>query len=102
MPKKFEDLTFKFSNRYYVSGTATIVPWGGGIGKIQMCPFYIDDLKKIKEKINDGGFGCEKIEKAVCDIFSVYKCTNDNCDEVLKYFKTQTIKMGDDFGRTSD
>jgi hypothetical protein len=64
-----KSVTLKFTN-YRVTGVADVTMWGGGRACIEMTPFTVDKLDKetLLEKINDGGFGVERINGAVCDV----------------------------------
>ena len=71
---------------YIVKGTADVKPWGGGNACIQMDAFEVEKIDKstLKKHINDGGFGVESINGAICDIFENYEGT-------LKYIKTVEV-----------
>ena len=69
---------------YVIKGMADLKPWGGGNACIEMASFNVKHLKEIKENINDNGFGVEKINGAICDVYRNYEGT-------LKYSKTLTI-----------
>lgn len=68
-----------------IEGTAKLHMWGGGVGYIVMDSFDFkvpdisldisdDELeKKIKENLNDAGFGCESIDGAVVYISDLYE-----------------------------
>ena len=68
-----------------VEGTAKLHMWGGGIGYTRMDDFDLmapdisldisdDDLrKKIKDNLNDAGFGCESIDGAIVDVYDLYE-----------------------------
>ena len=72
-----KNLTLKFTD-YYITGTADIRPWGGGNACIRMDPFHIKkiDKKTLMENINDGKFGVEKINGAICEIYKNYEGTH--------------------------
>jgi len=60
---------------FFVEGTADVTPWGGGRASIPMKGFFVEHLKDIKENINDNGFGVEKINGAICEVFDDFgKC----------------------------
>lgn len=60
--------------RLIVTGHADVSPWGGGRGYVKMREYVIDDLsdENIKAGMNDGGFGVESINGAVCDVYAEY------------------------------
>ena len=70
---KQEKYSFEFKpSQLRVNGSALINFWGGGQGNIEMDSFSLsvsdikgdeDLLKQIKENANDGGHGCESIER---------------------------------------
>lgn len=57
---------------YTVRGLADVSLWGGGEGNIEMKPFNVKSIKEIPEKLNDGGFGVEKINGAIVDVYRDY------------------------------
>ena len=60
---------------FFVTGTADVTPWGGGRASIPMESFTVKHLKEIKDNINDSGFGVEKINGAICEVFDDFgKC----------------------------
>lgn len=65
-----------FTN-YKVYGEANITFWSVSDeeGIVDMTPFYTDSLEVdvLKEYINDGGFGCQRINSAVLDIYENYE-----------------------------
>jgi hypothetical protein len=64
-------------NGFIIKGTASVTSWGGGEGSISMTPFHVKRLKEIKNKWNDGGFGVEKINGAICEIYDNFgQCEN--------------------------
>ena len=69
---------------YVIEGVADLTLWGGGKGSIKMNSFHVSSIKDIKENINDAGFGVEKINGALCDIYRNYQGT-------LKYSRTIII-----------
>jgi hypothetical protein len=71
---------------YVIKGISDLSLWGGGKGCIEMKPFHVKSLKEIKENLNDNGFGVEKINGAICDIYRNYEGT-------LRY--ARTLKIGD-------
>ena len=54
---------------FIIKGTSDIKPWGGGQASIEMTPFKVKHLKELKEGINDAGFGVEKINGAICEVY---------------------------------
>ena len=74
---------------YIIKGTADLNLWGGGKGSIKMTSFAVNSLKDIEKNLNDSGFGVEKINGAIVDVY-------DNFVECLKYRRTLTI------GKVSD
>jgi hypothetical protein len=64
---------------YEIRGEVLIKAWGGAIGTVSMTPVFIPALKlthnAIKRSVNDGGFGCERIEQATVMIYDVYGFT---------------------------
>jgi hypothetical protein len=73
-------LTLKKSG-YIIKGVADLSLWGGGNACIEMATF---DVKTLKNNINDNGFGVEKINGAICNVFENYEGT-------LKFLKTVEI-----------
>jgi hypothetical protein len=71
---------------YTVKGTTDLTLWGGGNASIEMTNFEVDniDKKTLLENLNDNGFGVEKINGAVCDIY-------ENFEGTLKFLKTVTV-----------
>lgn len=78
-------ITLSFSG-YVVKGVADVTPWGGGDACIEMESFRVKSIKEqiLLENINDGGFGVERINGAICDIYENYEGT-------LKFLKTKTV-----------
>lgn len=64
-----KSIKLNFTN-YRVAGVADVTMWGGGRACIEMTPFTVDKLDKtsLLEGINDGGFGVQSINGAVCDV----------------------------------
>jgi hypothetical protein len=58
---------------FYISGVADLTLWGGGKGSIEMKSFTCQHIKEAREKLNDAGFGVEKINGAICDVFRFYE-----------------------------
>lgn len=62
---------------WHIAGEATINPWGGGQGPIEMDSSFIPlgtlTKDRIHMAINDGRFGCESIEGAWVAIYEVYQ-----------------------------
>ena len=58
---------------FFVSGVADLNLWGGGKGSIEMKPFACQHIREAREKLNDNGFGVEKINGAICNIFNLYE-----------------------------
>jgi len=71
---------------YVIKGISDLKPWGGGNCCVEMTPFKIKTLtkKNLKHNINDAGFGVEKINGAICDIYEDYEGT-------LRYKTTITV-----------
>lgn len=71
---------------YTIKGTADLTCWGGGNASITMESFNLDRLsiKAIKENLNDNGFGVEKINGAICEVF-------ENYQGVLEHIKTVEV-----------
>jgi hypothetical protein len=68
-------ITLNFNN-YVIMGLADVTPYrGGGRGWIEMVPFEVDkiDIENLQKNLNDGGFGVEKINGAVCEIYENYE-----------------------------
>jgi hypothetical protein len=67
-----------------VSGETLIHMWGGGKGEITMRKTFIPNDKITKDNIlrcvNDGGFGCESIERAFVIISIKYDNGSDEFD----------------------
>jgi len=61
---------------YEIRGKVLTRARNGTIDTVSMTPVFIHALKlthnAIKRSINDGGFGCERIEKASVMIYDVY------------------------------
>lgn len=61
---------------YEIQGVAVISLWGGDTGVVNMQSVFIpaDKLSHtvIKRSVNDGGFGCQRIEAAEVHIYDVY------------------------------
>lgn len=59
-----------------IRGEAVLNLWGGGQGSIEIEPYFLPLQHATKDNIlrcvNDNGFGCESIEQADIDIYSVY------------------------------
>lgn len=64
-----KSIKLNFTN-YRISGVADVTMWGGGTACIEMTPFTVEKLDKtsLLEGINDGGFGVQSINGAVCDV----------------------------------
>jgi len=58
---------------YTIKGVADVKIWGGGC--IEMADFSVLKIKRIKEYLNDGGFGYEKINGAICHVYRNYEGT---------------------------
>ena len=71
---------------YIVKGISDLTPWGGGNACIEMEPFAVKtiDTKTLLTNINDGGYGVQNINGAICDIYENYEGT-------LKFYKTVTV-----------
>jgi hypothetical protein len=75
---------------YTIKGVADLTLWGGGNACIDMASFDIKQKSIITNKdlllknCNDNGFGVEKINGAVCDIYEDYQ-------GALKFLKTLEI-----------
>jgi len=80
-----KSVRLKFTN-YKVSGLADVFIWGGGRACIEMTPFTVTNLNKetLLEKINDGGFGVERINGAICDV-------SENFEGHLVFKETLTV-----------
>lgn len=61
---------------YEIKGKVLIKTHDGTVDTVLMTPVFIPDLKlthnAIKRSVNDGGFGCERIEQAIVMIYDVY------------------------------
>lgn len=61
---------------FKITGMATILLWDGGVGDIQMDPFFIPDDKfshtNIKRSINDAGYRCKAVLSARVHIYDQY------------------------------
>lgn len=60
---------------YVVKGFSDLTLWGGEQGFIEMKSFHVKKLKEIKDNINDNGFGVQKINGAICNIYRNYQGT---------------------------
>ena len=71
---------------YIIKGVADISPWGGGRGCIEMDSFKLEKIsnKVLLDNINDGSFGVQSINGAICDIYENYEGT-------LQYLKTKKV-----------
>jgi hypothetical protein len=71
---------------FTVKGTADLTLWGGGNACIEMKSFDVKkiDFKTLKENLNDNGFGVEKINGGICEVYENYEGT-------LKFLKTIEI-----------
>ena len=58
---------------FYISGVADLNLWGGGKGSIEMKAFTCQHLREAREKINDNGFGVERINGAICAIYRLWE-----------------------------
>lgn len=69
-----KSITLEFQD-YVIKGVSDITPWGGGLACIPMDPFRVTktDIKTLLANINDGGFGVQSINGAICDIFENYE-----------------------------
>jgi len=83
--KPAEQIVLKFTN-YIVKGISDLTNWGGMAGCIEMKQFSLPEIteKALLENINDNGFGVEKINGAICDIYANYEGT-------LVYLETITV-----------
>ena len=54
---------------FIIKGTSDLFLWGGGRSSIKMTEFKVKHLRELKDKINDAGFGVEKINGAICEIY---------------------------------
>lgn len=57
----------------HVEGTVDALLWCGNIVKIYMEPFDVAIRDEIPAKVNDGGFGCQRILKAECHVYRNYE-----------------------------
>lgn len=61
---------------YFIEGSAEVEYWSGSIGPVGMKPFFIPADKltpgRIKDGINDGGFGTKSIISARVIIYDSY------------------------------
>ena len=71
---------------YVVRGLADVTPWGGGNACIEMDSFRVKSIKEdeLLKNLNDGGFGVERINGAICDIYENYQGT-------LKFLKSKRV-----------
>ena len=78
-------LTLK-KTEYIIKGVADISAWGGGRGCIKMDSFKLEKIsnKILLDNINDGCFGVQSINGAICDIYENYEGT-------LQYLKTKKV-----------
>lgn len=78
-------IELKFTD-YMVKGVSDVAMWGGGKGCIIMNSFHLKETSKktLLKNINDGGFGVENINGAICDIYRNYEGT-------LRYYKTVEV-----------
>jgi len=82
---KSKVLTLKLVG-YTVGGVADLKLWGGGNACIDMKQFLTSDIsrKNLLKNLNDNGFGVEKINGGICDIF-------ENYDGTLKFLKSVEV-----------
>ena len=76
---------------YLIKGVSDLTPWGGGNAAIQMTSFKVSTLKEIKDGINDGGFGVENINGAVCDVYRLYKGNGEYDSDYSVFARTLFI-----------
>ena len=78
-------LTLKLTG-YIIKGVSDLKLWGGANACIDMAKFHVNkiDIKTLKNNINDNGFGVEKINGAICDIY-------ENFEGTLHFLKTIEI-----------
>jgi hypothetical protein len=67
-----KDKTLQFIG-YSIKGVSDVTLWGGGNACIVMDEFNVKHLREIKKDINDGEFGVESINGAICDIYARYR-----------------------------
>lgn len=60
---------------FLITGVADLTLWGGDNGCIEMTPFEVDapTEENILANLNDGGFGTQSINGAICDIWEYYE-----------------------------
>jgi len=61
-----------------LEGITKITDWYGRIGYIKMDPVVLDNKEdvtkeEIKPELNDHGFGCQNIEGAIIDVFTLFE-----------------------------
>jgi hypothetical protein len=67
-----ESIKLKFTD-YKIYGIASLILWGGGKSCIEMKPFHIKDINKIKvDDLNDNDFGVQSIEGGFLRIYKNY------------------------------
>ena len=76
---------------YIVKGISDLTDWYGQNGCIEMKPFKTKGISKrtLLKNLNDGGFGVQSINGAICDVYEDFEGT-------LRYIKTVEV------GSTSD
>ena len=79
---KSKTLPFK---GFRVTGMSDLTLWGGGNACINMDAFHVNHLREIRENINDGQFGVQSINGAICDIHKVYQ---NGHGQYTEYYKT--------------
>ena len=69
-------LTLNFTD-YRIEGEVRVIDWYDREGMLYMDSYHVDelDIEQIKEGINDGGFGVQKIISAAIDIYENYEGT---------------------------
>lgn len=84
---KDKKIELSFTN-YKIDGEVKVIDWYDREGSLYMTPYYVDelDLEQIKEGINDGGFGVQKIKSAIVDIY-------ENYEERLVYKESMEIDL---------
>jgi hypothetical protein len=72
---KMKALSLDFKG-YSIQGEAHMTLWGGAQGSINMQEVFIEDgqlsADRLKESVNDNGFGCQSIDYAIVDIYKCY------------------------------
>jgi hypothetical protein len=78
---------------FKITGVVTIELWDGGVGQVQMEPFFLPPDKfthgNIKRSINDNGYGTKKVLSARINIYRVYGLNYTQWDRSINLSEQQ-------------